>query len=1097
MPARLSSLVLAGILGGVCAGGARAEFLVYPDGDTSFNPRVACIPPVDRSGGGKCLEAEAEFRYQLAPFVTFADGGQWSADIRDNGRREAKEIVALEDGAEKLVLRVAKAADGGGAALVLTKNGKDQASAPLAKPLPRDWSSVSVQWNATGATVTCGDGDTARLAWPAPLHPRSVMLETAQVAGLKIGGQGTFALDWTDGYAAQVAPTSVAAPAVRLLGFDTFVISQDHARRDCPMVEVLNGSPGAQTITFTCELAGENAASHQQWTQDVAVPPGSSVTSELKLPAPLASDVYHLAVRSNSVTPTFIETKNFLFVEDRREPAGPDKFGLHDSARHYFGCWPDALPVSLSTNYVSWGVVMGPPWVKDPGMNADTPPDQWNWNARVDWAVGQGLTTWICLGSTPFADWQRERAYDATKMRKAGWGATGGFPKLDLYRKFVRELATRYKGRVHYYEVENEPMAQAGIPPEDYVQIAKAVSEEVHAVDPTAKVFGICGTGDFVSWMKKMFDLGGAQVLDGVSIHTYVTPNMPEQAGLPAKLAEVSAIIAKSGKPMPVVNSETGTFIALREVIDHPLSPEHLTELIKSGTPNLSVKAGWPFRAIDERSAGTSVVRNAVYNFLAKADYFTFFGYNPAWPPANWSTGASLFSGEHGVDDACWAMISATKDGERTPSLFTLAVGELTEQLKGADQHRAQAVNGEGLLGAIFPKADGGEVAVLWSPLGRRSALLQANDPTLEVVSMLGTKQTLSAPAGKFRVELGEEPVYIHARHPGLKLLPSPVVAIAQDFSSGSHGFRFTVVNTSEQRWKSSVELASPAGWQAALESPDFSLAPGERIVLSGSCTLPADMPKGSYALNAAMKLPDGTPFTFPISIDVRPSVTISNVTSDFAWDQMASWAQVGPALKIDQAAQVVVGRPPPLASLQEEKYWAGPQELSAEVRLAASPDALLIYLEAQDANFKLPAAWPGVAGSCVELFLDGRSSAAGLGHSNYGPGVGQILIKPPDGVQQALALANTTGKLSNVSAIGARLDDGKYWIAVRVPWKSLGSRTPGQPLGFDIGLDGASHDGLRRKSQMMLFGSAANNTDASAFGLVQLTVNSDKVGIR
>ncbi len=76
-------------------------------------------------------------------------------------------------------------------------------------------------------------------------------------------------------------------------------------------------------------------------------------------------------------------------------------------------------------------------------------------------------------------------------------------------------------------------MASLGIPPDDYVQIAQAASEEIHAVDPSALVYGICGTGDFIPWMTKVFALGGPKVFDGVSVHTYVTPNTPENANLP------------------------------------------------------------------------------------------------------------------------------------------------------------------------------------------------------------------------------------------------------------------------------------------------------------------------------------------------------------------------------------------------------------------------------------------------------------------------------------------------------------------------------------------------------------------------------------
>ncbi len=796
-------------------------------------------------------------------------------------------------------------------------------------------------------------------------------------------------------------------------------------------------------------------------------------------------------------------TKGISLRAESRRAGGPAKFGLHDSARNHFGAWPDALPVALSTNYVSWGVVMGPPWVKDAGMNADTPPEECNWNDRVDWAIGQGLTPYVSLGSEPDYDWARARDYPPEHMRKLPFGTLGGFPNLERYRKFVHAVALRYKGKVHFYEVENEPMAHAGITPADYVQIARAVFEEVHAVDPDAKVFGICGTGDFVPWMTQVFALGGAKFLDGVSVHTYVTPNMPEKAGLSGKLAAVDKLIAGAGKPMPVINSETGTYIALREAAGHAIAPARLAELIKAGAPNLAVKAGWPFHAMDERSAGTSVVRNAVYNFLAKAEYFTFFGYNPAWPPAGWASGASLFSGEHGVDDACWAMISAAKDGERTPSLFTLAVAELTEQMKGADATQGKPVNEGGLLGGIFPKANGGEVAVLWSPAGERSALLEAPDAQMEIVSMLGGDTTQAAAngatPGRFQITVGEEPVYVHVQHAGLHLLPSPVMAVAQDLSGTRNGFHFTLVNTSTQPWQGSIALTGPDGWKVTLDPPAFSLQPGQRLAVKGACETPDGTKKGSYTVAAKTTLPDGSPFEFPVGVDIRPSLTIPNVDAAFAWDQPSSWPAITPVAKIDQPDQVAVGRPPLLASLQEEKYWAGPQELSGEVRLASSPDNLLVHVEVQDANMKLSPSWPGVQGSCVELFVDGRTPAAGLGQPAFGPGVHQLLIEPSDGAARTLRVSDSAGKsspLAGVTATGARGADGKYWMAIAIPWRALGQpRASDQPFGFDLGIDGPTKDGGKRKSQMMLFGTATDNVDASNFGLVRVAIDSAKLG--
>ncbi len=231
----------------------------------------------------------------------------------------------------------------------------------------------------------------------------------------------------------------------------------------------------------------------------------------------------------------------------------------------------------------------------------------------------------------------------------------------------------------------------------------------------------------------------------------------------------------------------------------------------------------------------------------------------------------------------------------------------------------------------------------------------------------------------------------------------------------------------------------------------------------------------------------------------MRPSVTIPNVAQTFAWDQPSSWQQVLPSFKLDQTEQVVAGRPPLLASLQEEKYWKGPAELSAEVRLASNPDDLLIYAEVQDANLKVPQVWPGVGGSCIELFLDGRSSEAGLGHSAYASGVHQLLVKPVESAQGPADVSDASGKwgkLEGVSAIGGRITADKYWMAIQIPWKSLNpARKPDQPFGFDFGVDGPTKDGAGRKSQLMLFGTGANNIDASNFGSIRIAAGTAKLG--
>jgi hypothetical protein len=576
--------------------------------------------------------------------------------------------------------------------------------------------------------------------------------------------------------------------------------------------------------------------------------------------------------------------------------------------------------------------------------------------------------------------------------------------------------------------------------------------------------------------MRKVFALGGDKGMDGVGIHTYVTPSLPEAANLPGKLDEVREIIARSGRDLPILNSETGTYVALREEVDRPIPDKRLAELIEAGNPGLT-DSGWPFRAISEREGAISVVRNAVYNFLAKAEYFTFFGYNPDWPKKDW------FVKE--VWGPCWALVSATKDGVSTPSRYTLAVAVLTEQLRGAHQQKSRKLDEGGVLGGLFPKENDGEVAVLWSPLGRRSVLVETPGNSLEMVSLFGRNRTLESVASGgravFRVEVGDEPVYLHSNSPGLRLLPSPVLAVAQN-PPGGGAFQFTLLNRGRDPWKGRVKLASAQGWEVTSESEEFSLAPGERATLHGQAKIPENVSPGSYLVTAETQLADGTPFSFPITLDVRPRFVIAGVGADFAWNQPDAWEAVRPILRLDRPEQVVIGRSPLMASLQEEKYWKGPDELSARAAVAANEEALFIQAVVTDAHFRAPKPWPGVLGSSVEIFLDARSLSAGLGTAAYARGVHQLVLKPTANGAELWDVTGGTAPLVGVSASGKCLAPNLYWVAVRVPWTALGDRN--SEIGFDLGVNGPPPGKDGRKSQLMLFGTASNAVNASDFGL-------------
>jgi hypothetical protein len=1072
------------------------SFLIYPEGDTSANPRIPWIAPEPAPDGqGHVMEIDAVFRYQFGAFIGFddkADSGRLTASVRDNPRHKAHDLITLIDGDRRLSFSVTQKSAGKLPGLTYSENGRIVAQTRLPSALPSsNWSILDLRWDTGSATLMNPAGEPLVIPLPKGFHPTALEVSVQAVDDLTVNGQGTFTLDWENGYVARVSPRAVStasnAPAhslIRPLGFDTYVISRDASQRDFPMLEVLNGSSRSHNYAVSFSLQGEVSQTALTWKQQVKVPAQSGKVVAIDFPALLPSDIYHLSISSPDATLEKNDRrKNFLYAEPAGTGPSIPKFGLHDTDRKTFGFWPDTLPINLYHVYARWRYTYGPAWETSNALSSDTPPEELNWNPIIEWALKRpGLTPFVSLQSLPDTNWMRAREYEPARMKSYPWGKIGGFPDLDHYAAFIKTLAARYKGRVPFYEIENEPMAYlGGILPEDYAAIARTTTAAIHETDPAARVFGISGTGNFQSWMEKTFKAGAADGLDGVSIHTYVTPRQPETAMLPQKLAEIRDIMHGTGRPLALLNSETGTYIALREEVDRRISPARLDELVKQGIEPFFKTDGWPNRAVDEHSGAISFIRNATYNFLSGAEYFTFFGWNDEWPIKNW-WGVRRQSG--------FALVSASKDNERTPGLHTLAIAVLTQQLRTARHAEGVTIGESGVTGAIFPTTDGGEVAVLWSVQGTRNILVQNRESAITAVSLFGQEIPVETfgKAGLTRLIVGAEPIYVRSAHAGLHVLPSPVIAIAADVVAPGT-LSFTLVNRGSTDWIGQMDFTAPEGWRIQVANKTFMVPTGERKAIRVAYESAPETTIGTHIVEAHVTLPEGQPFAFPIPVKIRPFLTVPFAQAKFDWQKPSGWQAVGPVHDLSNPEQVVIGQAPLLASLQEERYWKGPSELSAKLRFAQDSEALYIYAEVTDANFQPPSRWPGVLGSCVEVFLDQRAPGAGRGTAAYGSGVTQLVVRPTTGDEPPAVHQFTTkqGLIEGITSAGGPLDGRGYWIALRIP---LAPASLQNGVGLDIGVNGPPAGGANgRKNQMMLFGTSANSSDASGFGTASFEV--------
>jgi hypothetical protein len=1064
---------------------------IYPN-KGGLNLRVPVVRPVAGGAKGKAIPFEkVSFSYRLSPHLSFHGRGQCEFWLRDNLRRETKQIVILSNGqGTQLRLSISDAPSGRVPRLQVVVNGKVKEQALLKMGFGKEWTQTSLVWEEGKAWLETKGQKTEPVRFAKDFAPEQLTCLAWSVDELTLqGSNGTFALTWEQDYSGILTVTSEGGVAGHVMGFDTFVVGSDKSKRDCPVVQLVNSTATNQKVVLDFAISAETSQIKRHWQRTISLPALSEIVHVIAPPFPLKSDIYHLKITSRGLDHELSTNKHFIYVERRREPAGTPKFGLHDCDVRDFGFWPDALPITIAHKYLRWGYVQGPAWVKNSdgtyGIDPALPPEQWNWNTFLDWELLSGRDLYVSIHSEPLSTWQRARDYPG-KMKTLSWGTRGGFPKLDLYSRFVRAAAKRYKGRISMWEVENEPSSHLREYPDDYVKIAKTVHDAFKAEDPSASIYGICGTSTFVPWMKQVFKGGGAQYFDAISWHTYTTPNQPDDANLGDMLADANKSIPAG---MPVLNSETGVLPARRNQVDRPLAPEYVAAKIKDADPAFVSRGAWPGAVTDEWQSSASLVKNAIINFLAGSRAFVFFGWNPRWPSKPvWGGQRPNFS-----------VLTSSAEGERTPSLVTLAIGVLTAQFEGVSLDTSyHPVTAAGVNGGIFTKSADGSVACLWARTPRGTALIASGQSELELVDTFGSTRVIKPVSPKnteqeyvYSIDLNQMPVYLHSQQNDLKVIPSPIEKMVAGNSSADSGtVTFTLIN--RNKTPRELEIAPSASTGLSLQPKRFvcSLAPGSRKNVTFTFKVNDPKKGNEFWVPFTVTLPGGYRYEYSANITMKPTTVVAAGPASWRKADLKAMQQVCRELTLDRVEQVVVGRPPKTASLQEAHFWGGKEELSAKAYVGYNDTYLFLCLKVHDAFPRLPARWPDVRGSSVELFVDLRSSDKGLGSSRYGDHVYQFVIRPsvqPGEVQKIWCPQADDIEQSGVVLSGGYLSPTSYWTGVAIPWRLTGLDKPPATIGFDFGVNGSWPDKKGRKSQLMLFGTATNSRDASAFGSAHL----------
>ncbi len=187
-------------------------------------------------------------------------------------------------------------------------------------------------------------------------------------------------------------------------------------------------------------------------------------------------------------------------------------------------------------------------------------PNKGTWDfSKLDLDVEQAqlhdVELLLTLGMTP--KWASARPDE-----RCPYGSSGCLAEpsdIGAWRDYVRTVATRYKGKIHAYEIWNEPNAFFTGRTDQMVTLTREAEGILKAIDPQNIVVSPSATAGErgVQWLGDFLDAGGGNFVDVIAFHFYVSPQKPEAiAPLSVKVRAVMQSHGAGAKPL--WNTETG-----------------------------------------------------------------------------------------------------------------------------------------------------------------------------------------------------------------------------------------------------------------------------------------------------------------------------------------------------------------------------------------------------------------------------------------------------------------------------------------------------------------------------------------------------------
>jgi hypothetical protein len=613
------------------------------------------------------------------------------------------------------------------------------------------------------------------------------------------------------------------------------------------------------------------------------------------------------------------------------------------------------------------------------------------------------------------------------------------------YSDYSQAVVGHFKDRINMWEPWNEPSVK--LRAEEYLPLLKAAYTGIKAADPTANVYGLCGTwdvsGDLYGWVKSCLKLGAGDYMDKISIHGYHVPERRYAANVQQLAKQIS------GKDWTIADTEAGPFVTFQ------VYPQLVDAMMAS--PKVSLD--------DSIASMPQLYVNELSNGVERGSWFNLTSY---------------YAGIHYRD-----LVMLEYDGSPTPAM--IACNTLIDLL-GPSKHFHSVPMGGDMAIEVFIDNDGQPLATLWADKLPQTLQIPIVGEKLQLLDLRGQVQTPDAQRDGIELKLSKRPLFLRAHNLSAEQL---VAELSKSVVVGLEDLEITrAVLSRDQNGQPAIAVvlkgnaSQPSGGKLTVSNSPWALSSttenflpvqldDSRLVYFPLSGAPGASGDATISLQTKLDNEKSLQRTWPLKIwsSTRATKPVK-VDGDLSkWDasqfhQLGTWASAASAWD-DSGVYFAV-----------RCHDNTPQQHVPVAAPWKSDSVELYFNPSVEHSFEGGTFYPGDAQvTCPVPGLQDSSTSVSTAYLGQPPGsdLNKSLHMVPENVRMA-----------------TKRFDGRYTMEIFVPWKNFPegfAPQSGNFLGFSMALRDVDANGVEQ-SRVIWAGDDSDYKDTSRYGSLLLTSN-------